>query len=117
MSQKLRLIYESNGIYVKIKMFYFTLIINSLCRYNVPWYLASLRVQKMILFLLQKSTKVFNVNIAGLFVGSLEGAATVRDILIKLSIDYIHILKKRYVTFQLLSTSISYFTVLYSVQH
>ncbi|KAH0948754.1 Or9e98 [Eciton burchellii] len=61
--------------------------------YNVPWYLAPLRVQKMILFLLQKSIKVFNLNIAGLFVGSLEGAAT------------------------LLSTSISYFTVLYSVQH
>ncbi|CAL1677162.1 unnamed protein product [Lasius platythorax] len=60
--------------------------------YNIKWYAASLNVQKMILFLLQRSTKVFNLNIAGLFVGSLEGAAT------------------------LLSTIISYFTVLYAVQ-
>ncbi|CAL1677163.1 unnamed protein product [Lasius platythorax] len=60
--------------------------------YNIKWYAASLNVQKMILFLLQRSTKVFNLNIAGLFVGSLEGAAT------------------------LLSTAISYFTVLYSTR-
>lgn len=51
----------------------------SLRRYNIPWYATSLNVQKMILFLLQKSIKVFSLNIAGLFVGSLEGAAMVRD--------------------------------------
>ncbi|XP_019882185.2 uncharacterized protein LOC109609780 [Camponotus floridanus] len=60
--------------------------------YNIQWYAASVNVQKMILFLLQRSTKVFNINIAGLFVGSLEGAAT------------------------LLSTIMSYFTVLYSTR-
>ncbi|KAF3054248.1 Odorant receptor 275 [Nylanderia fulva] len=60
--------------------------------YNIKWYTASLKIQKMILFLLQRGTKVFNLNIAGLFVGSLEGAAT------------------------LLSTAISYFTVLYSTR-
>ncbi|XP_067216094.1 uncharacterized protein [Linepithema humile] len=61
--------------------------------YNVQWYLAPLHVQKMILFLLQKGTKTFTLNLGTLFVGSLESAAS------------------------LLSTSISYFTVLYSTQH
>jgi len=32
----------------------------------------------MILFLLQRGTKAYTLNIAGLFIGSLEGAATVR---------------------------------------
>ncbi|XP_072758371.1 uncharacterized protein [Anoplolepis gracilipes] len=44
--------------------------------YNIQWYVASLNVQKMILFLFQRNTKSFNINIAGLFVGSLESAAT-----------------------------------------
>ncbi|CAL1677164.1 unnamed protein product [Lasius platythorax] len=60
--------------------------------YNIKWYAASLNVQRMILFLLQRRTKVFSLNIAGFFVGSLEGAA------------------------MLLSTIISYFTVLYSTR-
>ncbi|XP_011860675.1 PREDICTED: uncharacterized protein LOC105557895 [Vollenhovia emeryi] len=45
--------------------------------YNSEWYVAPLQIQKMILFLLQKGTKAFTLNIAGLFVGSLEGAATI----------------------------------------
>ncbi|XP_011705606.1 PREDICTED: uncharacterized protein LOC105460814 [Wasmannia auropunctata] len=49
--------------------------------YNVQWYIAPLQIQKMILFVLQRSTKAFNLNIAGLFVGSLEGAATVKCLL------------------------------------
>ncbi|XP_077271129.1 uncharacterized protein LOC143902265 [Temnothorax americanus] len=61
--------------------------------YNVQWYVTPLQIQKMILFLLQKGTKAFTMNIAGLFVGSLEGAAT------------------------LLSTAVSYFTVLHSMQN
>ncbi|XP_019885685.2 uncharacterized protein LOC109610615 isoform X2 [Camponotus floridanus] len=60
--------------------------------YNIQWYAVSLNVQKMILFLLQRGTKVFSLNIAGLFVGSLEGAA------------------------KLLSTMMSFFTVLYSTR-
>ncbi|XP_070151973.1 odorant receptor 49b-like [Polyergus mexicanus] len=60
--------------------------------YDIQWYTASLNVQKMILFLLQRSTKIFSLNIAGLIVGSLEGALT------------------------LLSTILSYFTVLYSMR-
>ncbi|XP_077266107.1 uncharacterized protein LOC143899596 isoform X2 [Temnothorax americanus] len=61
--------------------------------YNVQWYVAPLLIQKMILFLLQRGTKAFTMNIAGLFVGSLEGAAT------------------------LLSTALSFFTVLHSVRN
>ncbi|XP_024882727.1 uncharacterized protein LOC112461641 [Temnothorax curvispinosus] len=62
-------------------------------KYNAQWYAAPLQIQKMILFLLQRGTKAFTMNINGLFVGSLEGAAT------------------------LLSTAVSYFTVLYSTQN
>ncbi|KAL6260656.1 hypothetical protein P5V15_008175 [Pogonomyrmex californicus] len=50
--------------------------------YNIQWYITPLQIQKMVLFLLQRRTKEFNLNIAGLFVGSLEGAATVRNIYI-----------------------------------
>jgi len=45
-----------------------------------------LQIQKMILFLLQRGTKAFTMNIAGLFVGSLEGAATVSNINVLLKI-------------------------------
>ncbi|XP_019697054.1 odorant receptor 67b-like [Harpegnathos saltator] len=58
--------------------------------YDVRWYVAPLNVQKMILFLLQRSTKVFSLNIGGIIVGSLENAVTI------------------------FSTSLSYFTFLYS---
>ncbi|KAL6425025.1 hypothetical protein ACFW04_009376 [Cataglyphis niger] len=47
--------------------------------YNIQWYAASLNIQKMVLFLLQRSTKVFSLNIAGLIVGSLEGAVSISD--------------------------------------
>ncbi|XP_018051737.1 PREDICTED: uncharacterized protein LOC108689487 [Atta colombica] len=58
--------------------------------YNVEWYVAPLHIQKMMLFLLQKGTKAFHLNLGGIFVASMESAAT------------------------LMGTSISYFTVLYS---
>ncbi|XP_032687815.1 uncharacterized protein LOC116851984 [Odontomachus brunneus] len=58
--------------------------------YNTQWYAAPLRIQKIILFLLQRGTKSFYVTIGGVFVASLEGFST------------------------LMSTSISYFTVIYS---
>ncbi|XP_014478959.1 PREDICTED: uncharacterized protein LOC106746675 [Dinoponera quadriceps] len=60
--------------------------------YNVKWYNASLRIQKMILFMLQKGTKPLCVTLGGIFTGSLESAA------------------------RLISTSMSYFTVLYSTR-
>ncbi|XP_026825892.1 uncharacterized protein LOC105285848 isoform X2 [Ooceraea biroi] len=61
--------------------------------YDFQWYTASLRVQKMMLFMLQRGTKVFYMTIGGLIVGSLQNAAA------------------------LTSASISYFTVLYSMQN
>ena len=59
----------------------FAVIIFLFYRYNVQWYVAPLRIQKMLLFLLQRGTKAFNLNLGGLFVGSLESAATVKNIL------------------------------------
>ncbi|XP_018051570.1 PREDICTED: uncharacterized protein LOC108689351 [Atta colombica] len=58
--------------------------------YNVEWYVAPLHIKKMMLFLLQKGTKTFHLILGGIFVASMESAAT------------------------LMGTSISYFTVLYS---
>ncbi|KAF3054244.1 Odorant receptor 290 [Nylanderia fulva] len=60
--------------------------------YNVNWYMAPLHIQRMILFLLQRGTKSFNLNLGGIFVPSMKSAAS------------------------LTSTSISYFTVLYSTR-
>lgn len=42
------------------------------------WYIAPLRTQKLILFLLQHGTKNFTIILGGIFVGSLEGFATVK---------------------------------------
>ncbi|XP_067209643.1 odorant receptor 63a-like [Linepithema humile] len=60
--------------------------------YNVCWYRASLQVQKLILFLLQRRNKVFGLYIGGLFLASLQSFAT------------------------LTNTSVSYFTVMCSMQ-
>ncbi|XP_014478961.1 PREDICTED: uncharacterized protein LOC106746677 [Dinoponera quadriceps] len=60
--------------------------------YSIQWYKAPLHVQKLILFLLQKGTKDFTLNVGSLLNGSMKSFAT------------------------LTNTSISYFTVLYSTQ-
>ncbi|XP_039311492.1 uncharacterized protein LOC105198364 isoform X1 [Solenopsis invicta] len=60
--------------------------------YNVQWYKSSLHMQKMILFLLQRGTKEFTLNVAGLFDASMECFAT------------------------LFKASVSYFTVIYSMR-
>ncbi|XP_018342332.1 PREDICTED: odorant receptor 4-like [Trachymyrmex septentrionalis] len=60
--------------------------------YNIRWYTAPLSIQKLILFLLQRSSKTFSLNVGGLFQASLKCFAS------------------------LTSTSISYFTVIYSTQ-
>ncbi|KAH0945577.1 hypothetical protein HN011_003191 [Eciton burchellii] len=60
--------------------------------YNIKWYITPIRIQKMILFLLQRSVKDFTVNVGRLFVPSLEGFA------------------------MLVKTSVSYFTVIYSTR-
>ncbi|EZA56735.1 hypothetical protein X777_02340 [Ooceraea biroi] len=60
--------------------------------YNAPWYLVPLKIQKLILFLLQRSNKAFTLDIGGLFTLSIESFAS------------------------LVSTSVSYFTVLLSLR-
>ncbi|XP_014484775.1 PREDICTED: odorant receptor 67c-like [Dinoponera quadriceps] len=60
--------------------------------YNIHWYTTPLHIQKMILFLLQSGTKNFSLNLGGMFLISLQSSTT------------------------LLSASMSYFTVLYSMQ-
>ncbi|XP_050460105.1 uncharacterized protein LOC126855995 [Cataglyphis hispanica] len=60
--------------------------------YNSRWYVAPLHVQKMILFILQRGNQSSHLNIAGLFVPSLENFAKITK------------------------ASMSYFTVLYSTQ-
>jgi hypothetical protein len=49
-------------------------------RYNIKWYITPIRIQKMLLFLLQRNVRDFTVNIGRLFVPSLEGFATVKTI-------------------------------------
>ncbi|XP_036146404.1 uncharacterized protein LOC105828000 [Monomorium pharaonis] len=60
--------------------------------YNVRWYITPLRIQKLILFLLQRGNKSFGLCVGGLFVASIECFAT------------------------LANASLSYFTVMYSMQ-
>ncbi|XP_032680612.1 uncharacterized protein LOC116848533 [Odontomachus brunneus] len=63
-----------------------------LTAYRVMWYAAPLHVQKLILFLIQRGNKTFGLHVGGLFTSSLQCFAT------------------------LASTSVSYFTVMYSTQ-
>ncbi|XP_018317969.1 uncharacterized protein [Mycetomoellerius zeteki] len=44
--------------------------------YNVEWYVAPLHIQKVMLFLLQKGTKAFHLILGGIFIASMESAAT-----------------------------------------
>ncbi|XP_025271237.1 odorant receptor 49b-like [Camponotus floridanus] len=60
--------------------------------YNVRWYIAPLYIQRTILFLLQRNTRNFTLNVGGFFVASIECFAT------------------------LVKTSVSYFTVIYSTR-
>ncbi|XP_072758226.1 uncharacterized protein [Anoplolepis gracilipes] len=60
--------------------------------YNVRWYVAPLYIQRMILFLLQRSSMDYVLKLGGLFVASIEWFAS------------------------LIKASVSYFTVIYSTQ-
>jgi hypothetical protein len=48
-------------------------------RYDIFWYVAPVRIQKLVMLLLQRSTKTFSLQIGGLFIGSLEGFAKVMN--------------------------------------
>jgi len=61
--------------------YYFIINFLFFCRYNVQWYVAPLHIQKMMLFLLQRGTKAFHMILGGIFVASMESAATVRNII------------------------------------
>ncbi|XP_032687824.1 odorant receptor 4-like [Odontomachus brunneus] len=63
-----------------------------LSTYNTCWYMAPLSIQKLILLLLQRGNKPYSMSTAGLFVASIQFFA------------------------KLTNASLSYFTVLYSVQ-
>ncbi|KYN00378.1 hypothetical protein ALC62_08869, partial [Cyphomyrmex costatus] len=52
-----------------------------LTAYNIHWYIAPLSIQKLILFLLQRGSKTFSLNVAGLFPASLKCFASVKTIL------------------------------------
>ncbi|KYN04779.1 hypothetical protein ALC62_04338, partial [Cyphomyrmex costatus] len=54
-----------------------TLMIAHIISYKVRWYVTSLRVQRLILILLQRGSKSFGMIIGGLFISSLECFATV----------------------------------------
>ncbi|XP_071628231.1 uncharacterized protein [Temnothorax longispinosus] len=60
--------------------------------YNVQWYTAPVKVQKLLLLVMQRSMRHCTIMIGGLFIPSLEGFAT------------------------LTSMSLSYFMVIYSIQ-
>lgn len=53
-----------------------------LYRYNVQWYTAPLKVQKLLLLIMQRSIRHCTIMIGGLFIPSLEGFATVNCALI-----------------------------------
>jgi len=81
----IRYIYIYIYIYVmsinKLFIFFVKVLIVTLykfVRYSIKWYVTPIRIQKMILFLLQKNVKDFTVNIGRLFFPSLEGFATVK---------------------------------------
>ncbi|XP_071630157.1 uncharacterized protein [Temnothorax longispinosus] len=59
--------------------------------YNTMWYLAPLSIQKLLLFVMQNSLKTHTLIIGGIYISSLEGFST------------------------LATTSISYFTAIYTV--
>ncbi|XP_025160116.1 odorant receptor 4-like [Harpegnathos saltator] len=60
--------------------------------YNAQWYMSAVHSQKMLILILRRSAKPFLFSVSNIFVGSLEGFGT------------------------LVSMSLSYFTVIYSVR-
>jgi len=68
--------YIDKFYFVKLLMIIYLLL---LFRYNIDWFMASLRVQKLILFLLQKGSTDLKLNIGGLFIPALESFAMVEE--------------------------------------
>ncbi|XP_020295571.1 uncharacterized protein LOC109860711 [Pseudomyrmex gracilis] len=55
--------------------------------YNVRWYMAPLKVQKLLLLVMQRSTRNCTIVIGGLFIPSLEGFATLEKQLDSVSVN------------------------------
>ncbi|KYN05346.1 hypothetical protein ALC62_03630 [Cyphomyrmex costatus] len=56
--------------------------------YNVQWYMTSLKVQKLLLFIMQRTTRYCTLMVGGLFIPSLEGFATVQDLMKRIICDW-----------------------------
>ncbi|EZA61684.1 hypothetical protein X777_09305 [Ooceraea biroi] len=56
--------------------------------YNVLWYLAPADIQKLILFLIQRSSRIFCLTVGGLFTASLECFATIISLLYVSLLDF-----------------------------
>ncbi|XP_039311479.1 odorant receptor 4 isoform X2 [Solenopsis invicta] len=83
--------------------------------YNARWYVAPVHIQKLILFLLQRGGKPFNLSVASIFVASLECFATV-IIIHYLKLTLLLIIQEKIYLLQLLKASMSYFTFICSAQ-
>lgn len=49
-------------------------------RYNTRWYAVPVKIQKLFLFIMQNTTKVYILNIGNLIMASVEGFTKVRNI-------------------------------------
>ncbi|KYM85494.1 hypothetical protein ALC53_04738 [Atta colombica] len=86
-NQEIKIIckYGNNGklltIFITIiKSKFWASLFNHICDgYNIQWYIAPLKVQKLLLFVMRKSMRCCTLMIGGLFIPSLEGFATVKS--------------------------------------
>jgi hypothetical protein len=86
----------------------------------MKWYMCPLHIQKLIILLLQRKAKEFQLTCGGLFVASFECFASVK---INNIVKYILISKvikllitHKYKTLQLTKATMSYFTLLHSTR-
>ncbi|EZA46364.1 hypothetical protein X777_00236, partial [Ooceraea biroi] len=61
--------------------------------YNAHWYVAPLKTQKLLLYLMQRSIRHCTIVIGGLFVPSLQGFATVKRQFLKLKVIFYYMFK------------------------
>ncbi|XP_026831078.1 odorant receptor 24a isoform X3 [Ooceraea biroi] len=63
--------------------------------YNIQWYIAPVRVQRLILFLLERGAKPYEIKYGGLYTASLENFATVK--LLYIMCQYVYMVYITYV--------------------
>lgn len=86
-------------------------------RYDTQWYTAPVQVQKLLLFMMQRSMKSCKLVMGNLYYVSLEQFTTV-TYLMDMTLNYTSNLfqNNKNLFSQLGSMSLSYFTVIYSTQ-